>query len=171
LSVITVSLILFSILFVYFAVEYSRRRESLPEKVGPLINIEEEELPRRDSKITQGTSFDVNVTVCSETDKELLIPFSLSAIRYAEPPNPKPTSDLEPPKPTSELNEIEATEFTYSYEPSSIILKPGDVKSTILTVELFEDASVGDYTFFIELGDSDVHHVAGTWFNIVVYPK
>jgi hypothetical protein len=183
LLVIAVSLILFSILFVYFAVEYSRKSESFPEKVPPLIDIEEELITPRDIKITQGMSFAVNVTVYSETDKELLIPFSLSASRYNWKPNPEPTSSWESypeptsswesyPEPTSSCEPyLEATEFTYSYEPSSIVLKPGDVMSSVLTVQLFEDAPVGDYKFFIEPENSDVHHLAGTGFDIDVYPK
>jgi hypothetical protein len=172
LLVIAVSLILFSIIVVYFTVKYSRKSESFPEKLPPLIDIEEELITPRDINIKQGMSFAVNVTVFSETDKELLIPFSLSALRYREP-NPEATSGLEPyPEPTTDLSYIiEATEFTYSYEPSSIVLKPGDVMSSVLTVKLFEDAPVGDYQFFIELGNSDVHHLAGTWFDIDVYPK
>jgi hypothetical protein len=177
LLVITVSLILFSILIVYFAVEYSRKPEPFPEKVPPLIDIEEELITPRGINITQSMFFAVNVTVYSETDKELLIPFSLSATRYNWGPNPEATSDVESypepyPGPNSALAPYhEATEFTYSYEPSSIVLKPGDVVSTILSVKLFEDAPVGDYKFFIEPENSDVHHLAGIGFDIDVYPK
>lgn len=174
--VITLSLILFSILIVYFAVKYSRKWES-PEKLPPLIDIEEALITPRDINITQGMSFAVNVTVYSLADKELLIPFNLSAWRYNWEPNPEPTSASEPyPRPYPGPNSAyapyhEATEFTYSYEPSSIVLKPRDVMSTILTVKLFEDAPVGDYKFHIEPGNSDVHHLAGIEFDIDVYPK
>ena len=172
---------MFSILVVYFAVKYSRKSESFPEKLPPLIDIEEELITPKDIKITQGMSFAVNVTVYSLADKELLIPLSLSAERIIQrsdlEPHPEPTSSWPSyPEPTSSwepYSSYHATEFTYSYEPSSIVLKPGDAMSSVLTVQLFEDAPVGDYRFFIGPEHSDVHPIPYivSWFDIDVYPK
>ncbi len=157
LVILAIAVIFLSITIVYLVAErYYRMRQPLPEKVMPLINIDYDYLTPT-GNLTQGMTFLVNVTVYSETEKELLIPFGLSAERVIR------RSGWEPyPK---------ATEFTYSYEPSSIVLKPGDVTSSVLTVELFEDAPVGNYMFLIEPGNSDVHHIAGISFNVDVNPK
>jgi hypothetical protein len=160
LVILAIALIFLSITIVYLVAErYYSMWQPPPHRVMPLIDIDLDHLTPTDN-LTQGMIFLVNVTVYSDprlTDKELLIPFSLSAERIIQ------RSDLEPYP--------EATEFTYSYEPSSIILKPGDIMYSVLTVELFEDAPVGNYRFLIEPGNSDVHHVAGIWFDIDVNPK
>ena len=61
--------------------------------------------------------------------------------------------------------------FSSAFEPNPLILQPHGSNSSLLTVNLAEDAPLGAYVFYVELGDSQETHVEETSFIVDVNPK
>jgi hypothetical protein len=164
LVILAIPLIFLSITIVYLVAEhYYWMWQPPPHKVMPLIDIDLDYLTPRDN-LTQGMTFLVNVTVYSEADhipeanKELSIPLSLALhSTYLNGAG----QELYP----------EETGFTYSFEPNLVILEPYGSNSSLLTVELNEDAPVGTYNLRVKLGNSEEHHLDSIGFSIDVNPK
>jgi hypothetical protein len=160
LVILAVALIFLSITIVYLVAEhYYWMGQPLPDKVMPLIDMDLGYLTPKDN-LTQGMTFLVNVTVYSETDKELAIPLTLILyLRYLDGADRR--QELYP----------EETGFTYSFEPNLVILEPYGSNSSLLTVEFDEDAPVGTYNFWVKFGNVEEHHVDSIWFSVDVNPK
>jgi hypothetical protein len=129
-----------------------------PDGAPPLISVDlEPSVPLRNGNITQGMAFTVNITLNSFADKELTIPIDLSL------------EDLKNVGWLPPLTEEEV--FSSAFEPNPLILQPHRTNSSLLTVNLAEDAPLGAYVFYVELGNSQETRVEKTSFTVDVNPK
>jgi hypothetical protein len=139
-------------------VAFSIRSAEPPDEALPLIAIDmESSVPLRGGNITQGMAFTVNITISSFAGKELTIPLRLSL------------EDLENVGWMPPLTEEEV--FSSAFEPNPLILQPHGSNSSLLTVNLAEDAPLGAYVFNVELGNSQETRVEGTSFIVDVNSK
>ena len=93
--------------------------------------------------ITQGSTLKVNVTLISRADQELTIPIEnlkLAGFNNTAWDNPIPQNKL----------------FNYTFSNNELVLQPNESKSTVLTLEIAEDAPLVQYLFYIELGNSQI---------------
>ena len=145
--------ILVTIIVVYFI-----RSAEPPDEASPLISIDlESSVPLRGGNITQGMAFTVNLTISSAADKELTVPLGLSL------------TGLENVGWLPPLAEKEV--FSSAFEPNPLILQPHGSSSSLLAVNLAEDAPLGAYVFYVELGNQQETGVEGTSFIVDVNPK
>jgi hypothetical protein len=93
--------------------------------------------------VTQGSTLKVNVTLISRADQELTIPIEnlkLAGFNNTAWDNPIPQNKL----------------FNYTFSNNELVLQPNESKSTVLTLEIAEDAPLVQYLFYIELGNSQI---------------
>ena len=151
--IIITTIILVTIIVVFFI-----RSAEPPGEAPPLIAVDmKSSMPLRGGNITQGMAFTVNITISSFADKELTIPLGLSLEGLAD-------VGWMPPLTAEEV-------FSSVFEPETLILQPHGSSSSLLTVNLAEDAPLGAYVFYIELGDSQETRVARTSFIVDVNSK
>jgi hypothetical protein len=110
-----------------------------------------------EENLTQGMTFVVNVTLSSSADKDLTVPLGLSLSSSAD-------MGWLPPVP-------EETIFNFTYVPNPLVLAPRGSGSSVLTVVLAEDAPIGAYVFYVELGNSQETGLARATFIVNVNPK
>jgi hypothetical protein len=151
--IIITTTILVTIIVVFFI-----RSAEPPDEAPPLIAIDmESSVPLRGGNITQGMVFTVNITISSFADKKLTIPLGLSL------------EGLENVGWLPPLTEEEV--FSSVFDPDQLILQPHGSNSSLLTVNLAEDAPLGAYVFYVELGGSQETRVARTSFIVDVNSK
>jgi cell division protein FtsL len=93
--------------------------------------------------VTQGSTLKVNVTLISRADQELTIPIEnlkLAGFNNTAWDNPIPQNKL----------------FNYTFSNNELVLQQNESKSTVLTLEIAEDAPLVQYLFYIELGNSQI---------------
>ena len=108
--------------------------------------------------ITQGSTLKVNVTLISRADQELTIPIEnlkLAGFNNTAWDNPIPQNKL----------------FNYTFSNNELVLQPNESKSTVLTLEIAEDAPLVEYLFYIELGNSQITQLEAVSLTIGVTPK
>lgn len=108
--------------------------------------------------VTQGSTLQVNVTLISRTDQELTIPIenlTLAGFNNTAWDNSIPQNKL----------------FNYTFSTNQLVLQPHESKTTVLTLEIAEDAPLVQYLFYIELGNSQVTHLGAVSLAIRVTPK
>ena len=66
---------------------------------------------------------------------------------------------------------LEEAGFTFGFEPKLLILEPYGSNSSILSGELTEDATIGDYRFMVLLGNWEETNVGATTLFIDVISK
>ncbi len=151
--VLVIATILASIVVTFFI-----RSAEPPDEAPLLIAIDlESSVPLRGGNITQGMAFTVNITISSFSDKELTIRLGLS-LKGLE------NVGWMPP-----LTEEEV--FGSAFEPNPLILHPHGSNSSLLTINLADDAPLGAYVFNVELGDSQETRVEESSFIVDVNPK
>ena len=108
--------------------------------------------------VTQGSTLKVNVTLISRADQELTIPIEnlkLAGFNNTAWDNPIPQNKL----------------FNYTFSNNELVLQPNESKSTVLTLEIAEDAPLVEYLFYIELGNSQITQLEAVSLTIGVTPK
>ena len=108
--------------------------------------------------VTQGSTLKVNVTLISRADQELTIPIEnlkLAGFNNTAWDNPIPQNKL----------------FNYTFSNNELVLQPNESKSTVLTLEIAEDAPLVQYLFYIELGNSQITQLEAVSLTIGVTPK
>jgi hypothetical protein len=108
--------------------------------------------------ITQGSTLKVNVTLISRADQELTIPIEnlkLAGFNNTAWNNHIPQNKL----------------FNYTFSNNELVLQPNESKSTVLTLEIAEDAPLVEYLFYIELGNSQITQLEAVSLTIGVTPK
>jgi hypothetical protein len=128
---------------------------AIPLKAFPLIHFERDYLTPNYINLTQSSIFSLNLTIYSSSDKELSIPlsFTLYIVR-----NGTDGEELNP----------EEIGFEYNLDPNLLILEPYGSNSSLIIVDLHEDAPVGEYQFYVHTGNSEETHVGGTSFFLHV---
>ena len=103
-------------------------------------------------------SFAVNLTITSMADKDLSIPLDLSDLYVIRDGSGYGVAP-------------EEAGFNFRFEPKLLILEPYGRNSSILSGELAEDTTIGDYRFMVLLGNWEETNVGGTTLFIDVISK
>ena len=158
--ILAVSLVIALIVITYFGLTSFTQDSCIPDGTPvphplPLISIIEN--PQH-VNVTQGMSFSVNLTITSIAVHDLSIPLSLS--------------DLYVIRDGSGLVVVPEDEgFTFGFEPKLLIIKPSGSNSSILNVEIAENATIGEYRFMVLLENWEETNVGGTTIFIDVLSK
>lgn len=106
---------------------------------------------------TQGSTQQVNFTYTSKTDQELTIPLDLKLmILISETYDGELDSFFPSPDTPNHFHynqSAQNTVFSYNFSPNQLVLQPYESNSSILTLEVVEDAPLGFYIF--EIGPID----------------
>jgi hypothetical protein len=120
--------------------------------------------------ISQGTLFQVNLTFISKTNQQILIPLENLTVSYYNSTVDRKlffSSDKSYPV-------IQALAFNYSFSLNPIILQPNMSNSTILTINLADDAPVGQYILAIHTAriiGNDTSYFTVHELEMIVTPK
>ena len=124
----------------------------------PLLFGEVSSLGEEDMNVSQGSTLQVNVTLTSNTDQELTIPIenlALSGFNNTSWGTSIPQNKV----------------FNYTFSASKLVLQPYESNSTVLAVDIADDAPLGQYALSIELGDWQVTYVGDIGLTITVVPN
>lgn len=127
--------------------------------------------------ITQGETIRIAVTLSSlSNDTEFTVPLYLSVGAFenqpftkmiTSPPSPYPAL----PWPSHDDSPTVSKPFTADFDPNPLTLKPNESKASILTVTALEDAKIGTYTMFIEMGNWEQAGLGGVTFLLEVMSR
>jgi hypothetical protein len=154
LVILATVIILVTIISAYYFLT-ANEPSSLPYKATPLVDMSL--TPSGQLNVTQGGVTIVNVTLTSLNMNETTIPLSLVLQAY----------DNEPCD--SSISQEELFSSTFTLNP--IVLESNGTKASVLTLHVGEAAPLGRYTFLVELGNAQMHHLVGTTFDLVVAPS
>jgi hypothetical protein len=154
---IVVSITIIVLLLGYFALsELNQKSDALPSKTpvplvsGKIIADQDIVIPQYPSwiNVSQGTSFKVNLTITSMAGQlevrmqNLTVTYYYSQVKLG---NPIDLSD-------NNFSSIPKSAFNYSFSINPITLQPIMSNSTIITVNLAEDAPIGQYFIAVRQG-------------------
>jgi hypothetical protein len=154
LAILTTIIILVTIIIAYYFLT-SNDPSSLPQKTAPLVDMNL--APSGQLNATQGGITRVNVTLTSLNMNETTIPLSLVLQAYDNEPWDSSTQQEKP--------------FSSTFTLNPIALESNETKTSVLTLHIGETAPSGKYTFLVELGNAQTHHLVGTTFDLVVAPS
>ena len=124
--------------------------------------------------VTQDSTKQVNFTLTSKTDQELLIPLNLRLmVLISETYNGELDSFIPSPDIPNHFHYNQSAQnklFSYTFNPNQLVLQPFESNSSILTLEVVEDAPLGFYIFNIGPIDFDTHRMYSQ-LDVVVDPK
>ena len=106
------------------------------------------------TNVTQGATFQQNLTVLSRAEIQLQIPLSL---KLTGSNNSAYTSST----PQDRI-------FNYTFNPNLLVINPDESRCAILTVEVANDAPLGLYVLKVELGNASLTHLSGCTFSVTV---
>jgi hypothetical protein len=124
----------------------------------PLLDGGVSSLGKEGMNVTQGSALQLNVTLTSLTDQELTIPIenlTLSGFNNTSWDTSVPQNKV----------------LNYIFSTNQLVLQPHGSNSTVLTVNIAEDAPLGQYVFTVELGNGQVTHVGGIGLTVRVTPQ
>jgi len=125
-------------------------------KPFPLISISVYPNYYKMENISQGATFQENITITSQVETQ--VPLNLTLIGYNN------TSWISS-APQEEL-------FNYTFTPNELNLNENGSSSSILTIQLAEDLLLGRYVFYIGVGKEQITHVGGNTINVeVIAPR
>jgi hypothetical protein len=129
--------------------------------------------------ITQGENIKINVTLSSfSNDTEFTVPLYLSvgafdnqplpsAIMITSPPSPYPAL----PYPSYNVSTTAPKPFEATFDPNPLTIKSGESGTSILTINALEEAELGTYTMFVQMGNSEQTGLGGATLRITIIPK
>jgi hypothetical protein len=154
LVILTTVIILVTIISAYYFLTFNTLSPPLNHPT-PLMDMKL--MPTEQLNTTQSGIIRINVTLTSLNMNKTEIPLSLILQNY----------DNEPLDSAVTKEEIFSSTFTVN----PIVLKTNDTVTSVLTLHVAEAAPTGKYTFLVELGSSQIHHVTGTTFDLAVAPS
>lgn len=122
----------------------------------PMFSAEEE---ASDSfvNVTQGSTWQKNITLILSLDEKVAIPFeNLTILSYNK---------------TSILPDSQEKILNYTFSDNPLILSPHEYNTTVLTVTMAEDAPVGRYVLIANLGNSNITNISAYSLVVRVNPK
>jgi len=150
-SAIVVVLLLVSVSVI--VISNSSHPTQMPIKPLPMIS--ETFTPSRSLNTSQGSTFEINITLSSILDTELSLPFeSLEVMAFNNTPADIPQGKL----------------FSYSFSKNPLIIPANGTSSTTLTVTMADNASVGRYLLYLKYGNSNITYVGGSNLFVDVEP-
>jgi hypothetical protein len=151
-AILTVIIVIVAILSAYYFLESDSHQLSSLSKAPPLVDLTL--APSGSRNANQGGVASVNVTLTSLNMSETTIPLSLILQAY----NNEPLDSL--------VDKEDLFSSTFSLNP--IVLKANETKTSVLTLHVPEDVPRGKYTFLVELGNTQIHHVLGATLEVTV---
>jgi hypothetical protein len=151
-AVLTVIVVTATILSAYY---FLTSDEPMPQSFSrdfPLIEVNL--APSGQLNATQGGVTSVNVTITSLNISETSIPLSLVLQAYDNEPLDSPISNSE--------------QFSSTFSLNPIVLETNETKTSRLTMHVAEGVPTGKYTFLIELGNAQIHHLSGATLELNV---
>jgi hypothetical protein len=96
--------------------------------------------------VSQGSTFQINITITSLLDSELSLPFeNLYIMAYNDGSADIPPGEL----------------FSYSLSENPLIIPANGTSTTTLTVKMASDVPIGKYLFYLKYGNSNITYVGG----------
>jgi hypothetical protein len=103
--------------------------------------------------VSQGSTFQINITLTSLLETELILPFeSIDVMGFND----------------SSTNIPKGILFSFNFDKNPLIISPNSSDSTILTINMADDAPIGKYLILIKYGNSNLTYVGGNSFLVNV---
>jgi hypothetical protein len=181
ITIIIISVIaVLALIIGYIALNEQNHKSTLPAKTPiPLISGQFQinpdiSAPQRPSwiNVSQGTSFKVNLTLTSNAGhlrvnvKNLTITYYNSQVNFS-----RPTITNE------DYSSVQSSAFNYTFSPNPITIQSAMSNSTIITINLSQDAPTGQYSIAVKesvetLQSDETFKQEGVYtnhFNMIVY--
>ena len=123
-------------------------------KIPPVIDVSIYPGDVSNAYVTQGGTFQENLTIASRASAQIQIPLSLKLTGYNNSAYVSST-------PQDKI-------FNYTFSPNVITMDPNEENRSVLTVEVANDAPLGLYVLNVELGNAQVTHLSGHTFLVQV---
>ena len=111
--------------------------------------------------VSQGSTQQVNFTLTSKSDRELLIPLDLKLmVIISETYKGELDSLIYSPDTPNHFHYNQSAQnklFNHNFSPNQLVLQPYESNSTIISLEIVEDAPLGFYIFDIGPVDFGTH--------------
>jgi hypothetical protein len=153
-TVLTIIVVIAAILSAYYFLASNEPKPQSFSRDLPLIDINL--APSGQLNATQGGVTNVNITLTSLNMSKTSIPLSLVLQAYDNKPLDSPISN-------SEL-------FSSTFTLNPIVLEANETKTSSLTLHVVEGTPTGKYTFLVELGNAEIHHLSGATLELNVAP-
>jgi hypothetical protein len=154
LTILATVIIIVTVISAYYFLTSNTPSPLLSEPT-PLLDMKL--MPTGQLNTTQGGITRLNITLTSLNMNKTEIPLSLILQTY----------DNEPLDSAVSKEELFSSTFTVN----PIVLETNDTVTSVLTLHVAEATPAGKYTFLVELGSSQIHHVTGTTFDLAVAPS
>jgi len=123
------------------------------------------------NNVSQGLPLQVNVTFTSKTDQPITIPIENLTVTYYNS-----TVNLHSIFSTNDnYSSIQQQAFNYSFSQKELALQPDLSNSTLLTIDLAQNAPTGQYTIEIRIGQvktsNSIPYFATIELEMIVTPK
>ena len=128
----------------------------------PLLMSSISSLGKEDMNVSQGSALQINVTLTSRADYELTVTLENLTLNGVNNSSDYTSWDTSIPQ-----NKV----LNYTFSINQLVLQPHGSKSTVLTVNIAEDAPLGQYALTVELGNAQVTYVGGIGLTVRVTPK
>lgn len=152
--IIAIAIILLLVVLPILIIRLSYQPPEIPYKPPPMIKGTYS--PSSFLTISQGSTFQVNITQTSMLDTELILPFnSLEIMAYNN------SASKSPPQQQT---------LNYTFSPNPVVISPQGTNSTLLTVTMANDSPVGKYLLYLRYGNSNITHVGGHSLIVDVNP-
>jgi hypothetical protein len=181
ITVVIVSVIaVLALIIGYIALSELKHKSTLPAKTPiPLISgqfhiNQDISAPQRPSwvNVSQGTSFKVNLTLTSHAGhlrvniQNLTITYYNSQVNFSRPTNTN-----------EDYSSVQSSAFNYAFSPNPITVQPSMSNSTIITINLSQEAPIGQYSIAVKesvetLQSEETFKQEGVYtnhFNMIVY--
>ena len=153
-----VAVIVTCIISIWFSANQPSQIDHLDNHTFPretlLISANLESITPKDN-LTKGMTLTCNFTVTSLADKELVIPLGLELYMITDGYG-------------HEVDLQEAGFYDCKISTEVLVLDPFTTLSSLVTLEISEDAEVGEYQLKIVTGNWEVTHVGGATLNFDV---
>ena len=121
-------------------------------KPFPLISISVYPNYYKMENISQGATFQENITITSQVETQVPLNLTLTGYNNTSWISSTPQEEL----------------FNYTFTPNELNLNENGSSSSILTIQLAEDVPLGRYVFYIGVGKEQITHVGGNTINVEV---
>jgi hypothetical protein len=154
LAILATVIIVATVISAYYFLTSNSPSPQLSETT-PLVDMSL--APSAQMNTNQGGVARINVTLTSLNLNKTEIPLSLVLQTYGNEPS------------DSSIAKEELFSSTFTVNP--IVLESNDTITSVLTLHVAETAPPGKYTFLVELGNTQIHHLTGTTFDLAVAPS
>jgi hypothetical protein len=151
LAVFSVVIILLLVFAVAISLTNNSQPPQMPNKHPPMIT--QTFTLGSFPSVSQGSTFQINITIDSLLETELPLPFeNLYIMAFNDSSADIPQGQL----------------FTYSFSENPLLIPANGTNTSTLTITLADNASIGKYLFYLNYGNSNLTYVGGNSFIVNV---